>query len=642
MTTPKKFVKSKPFDPRLVTKTSLPNPKEAIALLVLLWLSNNRPANLVYGETDSDGTLSMDQDNLEKIQEQLATFTKENFQWNDIKEVIANNPLLTSQLESLKAAFELVWRLGIVNFEDNSRSNSAERKGGKRYPKRIQFASNMDVVAAYADVKPEEFTRILLNWLSGNVESVDKQYEEGFTKILAAFAEISLYKTGKGEESTVYVPAGVYDTILNNDGKAELTDAGSEIQGPTRIFNSLIKQGLNPYLKKGGNSSVEMSDSVTESQLQAYCERAQTTMELSFIEVKAQETMGGSRGLNNEIDRPRNLIFFGAPGTGKSYTLNQEAERYFDETNTRRVTFHPDYTYAQFVGSYKPVPVLDDDDNPTNDIKYDFVPGPFLKTYVKAIQNPNENFLLIVEEINRANPAGVFGDIFQLLDRDANGESDYAIAVPEDMRLYLQVRVPEFRTNGNMNGPKEFVEEEIRLKKATEELKIPSNMYIWATMNSADQGVYPMDTAFKRRWSFRYMDIDGGEDQIEEYILPLGNTGHKVKWNDMRKAINKVLQNARINEDKFLGPFFIDPDLIDNGDSFVDAFKSKVLLYLIEDAAKTKKEKVFGDSSITYSVVSSKFDDEGENIFSGIETLSYVDETDTSEEEEEPEEDLEQ
>lgn len=642
MTTPKKFVKSKPFDPRLVTKTSLPNPKEAIALLVLLWLSNNRPANLVYGETDSNGTLSMDQVNLDKIQEQLATFTKENFQWNDIKEVIANNPLLTSQLESLKAAFELVWRLGIVNFEDNSRSNSAERKGGKRYPKRIQFASNMDVVAAYADVKPEEFTRILLSWLSGNVESLDKQYEEGFTKILAAFAEISLYKTGKGEESTVYVPAGVYDTILNNDGKAELTDAGSEIQGPTRIFNSLIKQGLNPYLKKGGNSNVEMSDNVTESQLRAYCERAQTTMELSFIEVKAQETIGGSRELNNEIDRPRNLIFFGAPGTGKSHTLNQEAKEYFNETNTRRVTFHPDYTYAQFVGSYKPVPVLDGDDNPTNDIKYDFVPGPFLKTYVKAIQNPHENFLLIVEEINRANPAGVFGDIFQLLDRNANGESDYAIAVPEDMRLYLQVRVPEFHTNGNMNGSKEFIEEEIRLKKVTEELKIPSNMYIWATMNSADQGVYPMDTAFKRRWSFRYMDIDGGENQIEKYILPLGNTGHKVKWNDMRKAINKVLQNARINEDKFLGPFFIDPDLIDNSDGFVDAFKSKVLLYLIEDAAKTKKEKVFGDSSVTYSVVSKKFDDEGENIFSGIETLSYVDEADISKEGEESEEDLEQ
>lgn len=640
MTTPKKFVKSKPFDPRLVTKTSLPNPKEAIALLVLLWLSNNRPANLVYGETDSNGTLSMDQVNLDKIQEQLATFTKENFQWNDIKEVIANNPLLTSQLESLKAAFELVWRLGIVNFEDNSRSNSAERKGGKRYPKRIQFASNMDVVAAYADVKPEEFTRILLSWLSGNVESLDKQYEEGFTKILAAFAEISLYKTGKGEESTVYVPAGVYDTILNNDGKAELTDAGSEIQGPTRIFNSLIKQGLNPYLKKGGNSNVEMSDNVTESQLRAYCERAQTTMELSFIEVKAQETIGGSRELNNEIDRPRNLIFFGAPGTGKSHTLNQEAKEYFNETNTRRVTFHPDYTYAQFVGSYKPVPVLDGDDNPTNDIKYDFVPGPFLKTYVKAIQNPHENFLLIVEEINRANPAGVFGDIFQLLDRNANGESDYAIAVPEDMRLYLQVRVPEFHTNGNMNGSKEFIEEEIRLKKVTEELKIPSNMYIWATMNSADQGVYPMDTAFKRRWSFRYMDIDGGENQIEKYILPLGNTGHKVKWNDMRKAINKVLQNARINEDKFLGPFFIDPDLIDNSDGFVDAFKSKVLLYLIEDAAKTKKEKVFGDSSVTYSVVSKKFDDEGENIFSGIETLSYVDEADISKEGEESEEDL--
>ena len=130
-----------------------------------------------------------------------------------------------------------------------------------------------------------------------------------------------------------------------------------------------------------------------------------------------------------------------------------------------------------------------------------------------------------------------------------------------------------------------------------------------------------MDTAFKRRWSFRYMGIDDGESVISDLVINLGNTGRKTKWNDFRKRINEVLLNARVNEDKLLGPFFIDPDLIEDDEAFNDAFKSKVLLYLIEDAAKTKKANVFQMENATYSAVANAFDTEGEKIFRGMEGL---------------------
>ena len=151
-------------------------------------------------------------------------------------------------------------------------------------------------------------------------------------------------------------------------------------------------------------------------------------------------------------------------------------------TNTEtyeRVTFHPNYSYAQFVGTYKPIMKNNSD---KTEIEYEFVPGPFLRTFIRACKM-KVNCLLLIEEINRANVAAVFGDIFQLLDRDENGESEYPITTSEDLRKFLAK--PE-----NLGGkPVDY-----------ETISLPSNMYIWATMNSADQGVFPMDTAFKRRW----------------------------------------------------------------------------------------------------------------------------------------------
>lgn len=311
----------------------------------------------------------------------------------------------------------------------------------------------------------------------------------------------------------------------------------------------------------------------------------------------------------------RNRIIFGAPGTGKSFKLNQDKNSLLhDGGNYERVTFHPDYTYANFVGTYKPVP---EKDSVGNDIiSYKYVPGPFMRVFVDALKSARSGdpkpFLLIIEEINRAKVAAVFGDVFQLLDRTDDNTSMYAIQASEDMKKYL---VDEL--GGNLSD--------------YNEIKIPDNMFIWATMNSADQGVFPMDTAFKRRWEFTYIGIDENESGISNKYIELGkgSSMRVVEWNQLRKEINLFLsEDCKVNEDKLLGPYFINKkilnlttsvdgkDMIDKA-KFVEVFKSKVLMYLFEDAAKQKRPTLFGGmvSATKYSDVIKAFEAEGVLIF---------------------------
>ncbi len=320
-----------------------------------------------------------------------------------------------------------------------------------------------------------------------------------------------------------------------------------------------------------------------------------------------------------------NRIIFGAPGTGKSYELKHEAEftkkdgslypditkredridLAFPENNVERVTFHPDYSYGQFVGSYKPV--SDDDGR----IRYEYVPGPFMRTLVKALESGKngdsaEKFLLIVEEINRAKVAAVFGDMFQLLDRTDEGESVYEIQASEDVRRYLARELGGTKDNYTS-------------------IKLPNNMYIWATMNSADQGVFPMDTAFKRRWEFTYLGINENEDEVKKTIktLPVLHNGNEgIEWNILRRSINTMLlKECKVNEDKLLGPFFISGDVFKNPsdkNAFFDAFNSKVLMYLFEDAGKMHQKKLFAginQNELTFSKVCEEFKKEGTKIF---------------------------
>lgn len=324
-----------------------------------------------------------------------------------------------------------------------------------------------------------------------------------------------------------------------------------------------------------------------------------------------------------ESDFERNRIVFGAPGTGKSFELNKDRIKLlgaYSDVNYERVTFHPDYSYANFVGTYKPIVrsnVFSSDSKSgeihkgQDEITYEYVPGPFLRVLVKALKsamsdNPKP-FLLIIEEINRANVASVFGDIFQLLDRNENNYSQYPINVSEDMKNYLS---------------KEFDLADCKF----ENIRIPDNMFIWATMNSADQGVFPMDTAFKRRWNFTYIGINDNDSDLKNKTVVLGSTNvHKVEWNALRKSINDFLAKLQINEDKQLGPYFIDRKIVvpKNGneidsEQFINVFKNKVIMYLYEDAARQKRNMVFancGETNNRYSEICKEFDKRGIEIF---------------------------
>lgn len=264
----------------------------------------------------------------------------------------------------------------------------------------------------------------------------------------------------------------------------------------------------------------------------------------------------------------KNRIIFGAPGTGKSHRLKMDSEEMF-QGNIERVTFHPDYAYSHFMGCYKPQTTEE------GNIRYAFVPGPFLRVLAKALRSGMENnpqpFLLIIEEINRARVTAVFGDAFQLLDRIDNEYSEYNIAVSEDVKGYLSHELG--------CSPDDCAR-----------IRIPGNMHIWATMNSADQGVSPMDTAFKRRWAFEYMPID--PEGAPDVLIPVKTFKQErhVSWNRLRCEINNILSVMRINEDKLIGPYFIKPaELPDDGTGkiksdkdFNEIFKNKILMYLFE------------------------------------------------------------
>ncbi len=262
-----------------------------------------------------------------------------------------------------------------------------------------------------------------------------------------------------------------------------------------------------------------------------------------------------------------------------------------------RVTFHPNYSYAQFVGTYKPVTKKYSD---KTEIEYEFVPGPFLRTLIKAYKT-KVNCLLLIEEINRANVAAVFGDVFQLLDRDENGESEYPITTSEDLRNFLAK--PE-----NLGG----------LPENYTTISIPSNMYIWATMNSADQGVQPMDAAFKRRWEFEYLNINNSEKDIDDNMNQIQFPDQKIDWNQLRHLINnRISNNYNINEDKLLGPFFI-KKRNKTDEQFLESFKSKVLMYLFEDVCKTNPKLLFAGidkTKLYFSDIVLAFDKKGVGIF---------------------------
>lgn len=292
-------------------------------------------------------------------------------------------------------------------------------------------------------------------------------------------------------------------------------------------------------------------------------------------------------------------IYYGAPGTGKSKVIKDLT---FGE-DIIRTTFHPDSDYASFVGTYKPITeevvlrdcngkkVIDEETGKVvkeDRIAYKFIPQAFLEAYVEAWKKlgANKKQYLIIEEINRGNCAQICGDLFQLLDRNEYGFSDYPIVADKDMQKYLEKEFEGWEiTNKDKINPLYGEANMVSLIMKGERLVLPSNLYIWATMNTSDQSLFPIDSAFKRRWDWKYVPIREGRDKetnakLNWYI----NTGDKqYDWWSFISQVNKLIGSLTNSEDKKLGYFFCKAK---DGEIDADLFISKVIFYLWNDVFK--------------------------------------------------------
>ena len=264
---------------------------------------------------------------------------------------------------------------------------------------------------------------------------------------------------------------------------------------------------------------------------------------------------------------PLQKIYFGTPGSGKSWTIKKEYEMIklgedyvYDEEKTKRVirtTFHPDTDYASFVGCYKPIKDEDDEKK----IVYEFVPQAFTDAYVAAWSDLEHPYYLIIEEINRGNCAQIFGDLFQLLDRNKDGYSEYPIKADHDLRDYLEEKLPD-DSEGIKDG----------------KLCLPPNLSLIASMNTSDQSLFPMDSAFKRRWSWEYVPIDYNNEKSGAFTITIDGEEHN--WHEFLKAVNEKIKAVTSSEDKQMGNFFIKNNI--NEKEFCD----KVMFYLWSEVGK--------------------------------------------------------
>ena len=287
----------------------------------------------------------------------------------------------------------------------------------------------------------------------------------------------------------------------------------------------------------------------------------------------------GNVQVSNSVSHyPCQQIFYGAPGTGKSNTIKRVVDE--QEKRCHRTTFHPDSDYSTFVGAYKPTmkeSYITKDRGTTKEEKiiYTFCPQAFTNAYVEA-WNTEEEVYLVIEEINRGNCAQIFGDLFQLLDRK-NGVSEYPVEADADLHSYLNKALAKTtRTD---------IPEDV---KSGKKLMLPSNLYIWATMNTSDQSLFPIDSAFKRRWEWKYIKIKEGKDENGNKLdwkvdVKMDESGTLLSWWDFIQKINEIIASMTASADKQLGYFFCcaKDGMIDE-----ETFVSKVIFYLWNDVFK--------------------------------------------------------
>jgi hypothetical protein len=295
-----------------------------------------------------------------------------------------------------------------------------------------------------------------------------------------------------------------------------------------------------------------------------------------LVEIFEEDYSTSRELLSSGLSKPENIIYYGSPGTGKSYKVN-EILKPLDSKFFERITFHPEYDNASFVGGYKPI--SEKNVAGIDEVKYKFVPQAFTKIYVAAWKDPNNQYYLAIEEINRGNCAEIFGDIFQLLDRNSN----YTVTPSSELQQHLIEKL-----GLEHDGIKS-------------DLKLPPNLSLLATMNTSDQSLFPMDSAFKRRWDWEYMPIcylekteDNKTNDSFKFYVKIDNN-RSFGWIDFIKSVNnKIKHNDNLGMDKCIGNYFIKPE---KNEISLKEFVNKAIFYLWNDVFKDedKTDSIFGE-----------------------------------------------
>lgn len=571
MTLPINILKRESIDPKLAVGSSLPNPKGLFSITFSLYMVNDEKDKLDYSVKNGSG-ISL-KPNFIPL---LKTFFSgvNGFNDADIDSLENNNPLLEMQIEPLQVPLQLFWKIAKINIVGTD-SSSGERTGGIRFPKELFFTTNMEIVknciSDENDIITNNGKEILYCWLfNKTIQPTLQNLELKLIKTLTIFSEETLFKTWDNSNEIIFQQEGIYKSINNASDKVNIKGS-KEIKGTLRNLKSAIDKNIHLFLKTNGDD-VELKNQTSihifesyKNKVSNYLDLSPKSIEIKHIEKEEFEIHQNSSSLNK--------IFYGAPGTGKSHKVKELVAG--KEFRTERVTFHPEFDYNAFVGSYKPTMGIDESGKEI--IRYEFVPQAFTKIYCDAwnslASEKEEDFYLIIEEINRGNCAEIFGDIFQLLDRN----SDYDISPSKELKEFL------------LDKRKGLLNEEFGLKDG--KMKLPSNLNILATMNTSDQSLFPMDSAFKRRWDWEYIPInyeDSEKNKSSKFKVLLSKT-ESFSWLSFIKSVNSVIkQNDNLGMDKCLGNYFVKPE---TEDIDVETFINKVIFYLWNDVFKDEMEE---------------------------------------------------
>ena len=527
------------MDLKLGIKSSLPHVKSTLALAVLLWECSDHPAELTYSVSNGDKIVLT-----EEIEQWLIDYLseiceEEQIDFDALISGVNQNQLFKSQMEALIVAFELVWKLAKVNFVDETKPASAERTGGVRYPKKLSFSVNADIIHSVISGNENAYIRVLMSWIGFDV-AVDPECEKTLTYLFTALSEGAVFKLVDETRDVIFNQNSIYKKILETSQAVDI-NGDKEAKGALRILKSLLSDEMNPYLQYSGGSVTATTD--ISERLEEYQKRVDILLQLSATKVIGLEDLQSQNtGIQltdleeRRVSSGSNVLLYGVPGSGKSWTIEHEYCK--KGTNVERLVFHPDYTYSDFIGQI--LPNVDEE----GQVSYKFTPGPFTNILHDAYNNPEKEYILIIEEINRGNAPAIFGEVFQLIDRKTElreadddgypiGTSEYGI------------------TNANIA--------KIVYGDARHKVRIPSNLSIIGTMNTSDQNVFTLDTAFQRRWEMRL--IENNFEHVDRSLADAEILDTGVTWQTFCTEINNIIvgNNARMTsaEDKRLGAYFV-------------------------------------------------------------------------------------